>query len=661
MDLTKCDFSGYVTKPNIRCSDGVVITQDAFKDCNDVQVPIVWQHDYSSVSNVLGYMILKHKADGSIYGYGFLNDTEAGMDAKTMIKHGDLNALSIGARKIQKNGSYVTHGEIYEVSLVLKGANPGARIEYVINHTDEGDSINYEKGVIYTDITQDFNADTLVHSAEGEDELKMADKEKTIGDVFETLTDEQKQAVGILLSHAADIAEVEEDDEEDFNDFDLEDLEQSVDYEGDETLKHSIFNSEDVYSGEDLQEQYGALLQDAVTTHSSLSEVLYQNGLLGGELKHGLTNLDILFPQPTADNIQQYNPGALNVEKIMGMFGKSPMSRIKNIFANLTEEDARARGYIKGNQKLDSITSIFHRETTPGTVIRREKIDRDDMIDLQEGGFDIVNYVRKVQESKFKEEIVRAAILSDGRKAYDATGHKNPDKISEDHIRPIVKDDDLFVIRVESDSFATVVDDVVSAMPAYQGSGNPCLFINPFDLAKLKTLKDKNGRYLYAPSMDNNQVPGNANIAAYFMCKEVVEYRSMPIGQLLIGNLSDYQFGMAKGGEIATFDNFDIDFNQYKYLMEARLSGAIRVPKSFLVINVKEKGNTDLSSLEFSSAALNSKPTHTTDSDPAGAKGVGEKAVGYDAAVNGAALTAEEKAHYDGTTPKAKGKKAASE
>ena len=246
--------------------------------------------------------------------------------------------------------------------------------------------------------------------------------------------------------------------------------------------------------------------------------------------------------------------------------------------------------------------------------------------------------------------------MSDGRPLTLADGKRNPEKISEKHIRPIIKDDPLFVIKVTAASFETAVDEVISkAFPAYQGSGKPCLYINPFDLAKLKTLKDKNGRYLYAPSMDNNQVPGNANIAAYFMCDEVVEYRALPQGTFIIGNLVDYQFGMSKNGEIATFDSFDIDFMQHKYLMHARMSGAIRTPKSFIVVTVTTKGEVEETAVNFDSTGLKTKPTWTVQTDPTEFKGVGAKAVDYDATVNGVVMTEDEKKLGDiETAPKQK-------
>lgn len=649
------DFAGWVTKNDILCSDGVTIKHGAFAGSDNKRVPLVWQHDYNSPSNVLGSIELHHRDEG-VYGLGYFNDTDTALDAKKLLQHGDLNAMSIGAKGIRKNGNDVIHGEIYEVSLVLKGANPGAVIEHVMQHSAYGTFESDDQAIINTGIEQD-----LLHAdIESEEENDM---DMTVGDVLDTLTQEEMDVLNIALEEGQDALtpeqqeiinglsddqieavniyaqaiedeESEEDDSEDYDDEEYEDEEEyeednsdyeeiddnidhSFDYQGDDTLKHNAFNSgagyqEDVLTHTDVDVMVQAAVEGKA---SSLASVLQANGV-EVDLQHGLTNIDILFPQPVENKgIQVYNPSALNVDKIMGSFFKTPMSRIKNIFADITEETARARGYIKGNEKLDSIEALFFRETTPGTVIRRTKIDRDDILDIQEKGIDVVAFLQKVQQAKLQEEIVRAAFLGDGRPLMK-DGSPNPDKISELHIRPIVKDDDLFTIKVKTQNFATLVDSVVSALPAYQGSGSPSLFINPFDLAKLKTQKDQNGRYLYAPSMDNNQVPNNANIAAYFMCKEVVEYRELPIGTMIIGNLSDYAFGVGKGGQVASFNQFDIDFNQEKYLIETRLSGAIQTPKSFIVVTVEEPGDADLSSLEFSSKGLRKDPSFTTNSDP---------------------------------------------
>ena len=686
----KADFAGWVTKNDIQCTDGVTIRHDAFLQNDGAQVPIVWQHDYSSPSNVLGYMILQHRDQG-VYGYGYLNDTEHAQDMRVLLKHGDVNAMSIGARGIRKNGNDVVHGEIYEVSLVLKGANPGALIEHVMIHSAYGtEEYESDRATIHTGITQELIHSDTDDELEGEKEGHMS---RTYEELLKDLSDEELQILfaGVLADVDAALAEDEDEaegeDEKTQNELEVNGLDENVetvegsdgddtseDTDGDgessesgDTVAHSIFEGEEVLKHNQFQgttpavteAELDTLLQSAIQGNAtSFAGVLRANDILGEDsLQHGLVGMETLFPQPaTNGGINVYNPGSLNIDKIMGQFGKSPLPRVKNMFANLTEDEARARGYIKGNQTLDSIEEVYFRETTPGSVQRRETIDHDDLIDLQDGGFAAVNFIQQVQMAKFKEEIVKAAFLSDGRPLTLSDGKRNPEKISEKHIRPIIKDDPLFVIKVEATSFETAVDDVIGkAFPAYQGSGKPCLYINPFDLAKLKTLKDKNGRYLYAPSMDNNQVPGNANIAAYFMCDEVVEYRTMPQGTFIIGNLVDYQFGMSKNGDIATFDSFDIDFMQHKYLMHARMSGAIRTPKSFIVVTVTNKAAVEETATNFDSTGLKTKPTWTVQTDPTEFKGVGAKAVDYDAAVNGVVMTEEEKKLGDvETSPKPK-------
>lgn len=686
----KADFAGWVTKNDIQCTDGVTIRHDAFLQNDGAQVPIVWQHDYSSPSNVLGYMILQHRDQG-VYGYGYLNDTEHAQDMRVLLKHGDVNAMSIGARGIRKNGNDVVHGEIYEVSLVLKGANPGALIEHVMIHSAYGtEEYESDRATIHTGITQELIHSDTDDELEGEKEGHMS---RTYEELLKDLSDEELQILfaGVLADVDAALAEDEDEaegeDEKTQNELEVNGLDENVetvegsdgddtseDVDGDgessesgDTVAHSIFEGEEVLKHNQFQgttpavteAELDTLLQSAIQGNAtSFAGVLRANDILGEDsLQHGLVGMETLFPQPaTNGGINVYNPGSLNIDKIMGQFGKSPLPRVKNMFANLTEDEARARGYIKGNQTLDSIEEVYFRETTPGSVQRRETIDHDDLIDLQDGGFAAVNFIQQVQMAKFKEEIVKAAFLSDGRPLTLSDGKRNPEKISEKHIRPIIKDDPLFVIKVEATSFETAVDEVIGkAFPAYQGSGKPCLYINPFDLAKLKTLKDKNGRYLYAPSMDNNQVPGNANIAAYFMCDEVVEYRAMPQGTFIIGNLVDYQFGMSKNGDIATFDSFDIDFMQHKYLMHARMSGAIRTPKSFIVVTVTNKAAVEETATNFDSTGLKTKPTWTVQTDPTEFKGVGAKAVDYDAAVNGVVMTEEEKKLGDvETSPKPK-------
>ena len=650
------DFAGYVTKNDIKCSDGVIIQQNAFKGNDGMKVPLVWNHNYNSISNVIGHILLHNNSEG-VYGYGYLNDTEHGQDAKELISHGDLWAMSIGAHRIQKNGNFVTHGEIYEVSLVLKGANRGALIEHKLTHSDDGsDSFDESSGIIYTGLEDTI----LQHKDQGENTMSKTvgavldtlneDQTETVlkglqhgfeslsdedNEVLETLTDDQVQAISTVITEAGSIEDAEAEAEAE-NGFDAESEGEGAEggegagdgasvahnafEEGEEYfMKHNAFQSYDQYNSF-YADDVDTLIQSAIDSRaSSLAGVFIDNGLGAEEgitLQHGIQNIDVLFPETKLQKgIQVYNPVGRNVEKMLAAFSKSPMSRIKNIYADITEDEARARGYIKGNQKLESIERVFYRETTPHTVIRKTRMDRDDIIDIEENGIDIIQFKKATQRAKLQEELVRAAFLGDGRKAI-VDGQKNPEHIDPEHVRPIVTDDDLYTIKVTSANWKSVVDDVQMILPVYQGSGSPSLFINPFDLAKLKTLKTAGGSYLYGGSADANRIPTNDQIAAYFGCTEVVDYYPLPQGQFVIGNLSDYVFGTSKGGQVATFEQFDIDFNQQKYLTEVRVSGAIQTPKSFIVVTVtnKEVNTAGEEALKFKHTGLKDSPSFTVDS-----------------------------------------------
>ena len=659
------DFAGWVTKNDLKCSDGVTIRHGAFSGLSGEKVPLVWQHSYSQPGDTIGYILL-HSNDQGVYGYGYLNETERGQDAKELLRHGDVNQMSIGARKIQKSGQDVIHGEIYEVSLVLKGANPGAVIEEVLTHGDGqvGDEI-----FITTGLTQDL----LKHS--NSEEKQMA----TIGEVIDTLTedqaevvtnmlengvesltpqdaevietlsDEQAMAINIIQSVAGEIEEDELansslDDFEPVDDEDeeVDELEASEDDSEDDSDEEADTDEEEIeHSGVDMKQnhfnQNGIEEQDTLTHAAQLADVAVREaaalgsgsikGALAGVdssgefLQHGISNIDILFPAAQLQKgIQAYNPNAKNVEAILNKFGAVSSPNVKNIYADLTEEQARARGYIKGNEKLNQrLISLYYRVTTPQTVIHKTAIDRDDVIDIRENGIDAVSFLKQVQAIKFKEELVRAALFGDGREVLK-DGKPNVEKIQEEHIRPITKDDDFFTIKVQSEDWMSVVDDVIKTIPGYQGSGSPSLIINPFDLAKLRTLKDKDGRYLYGSSGDGNRVATNGDLAAYFGCSEVIEFRDMPQGKFLIGNLNDYVFGQSQGGQVVTFDDFDIDFNQMKYLMEARLSGAIMIPRAFIFVTVKKAEATNEDMLKFRKDALKTKPNWVEKQDKPGPK-----------------------------------------
>lgn len=659
------DFAGWVTKNDLKCSDGVTIRHGAFSGLSGEKVPLVWQHSYSQPGYTIGYILL-HSNDQGVYGYGYLNETERGQDAKELLRHGDVNQMSIGARKIQKSGQDVIYGEIYEVSLVLKGANPGAVIEEVLTHGDGqvGDEI-----FITTGLTQDL----LKHS--NSEEKQMA----TIGEVIDTLTedqaevvtnmlengvesltpedaevietlsDEQAMAINIIQSVAGEIEEdelanssLDEFEPVDDEDEEVEELEEFEDESEDDSDEEADADEEEIeHSGVDMKQnhfnQNGIEEQDTLTHAAQIADLAVREAASIGSgsikaalagvdssgefLQHGISNIDILFPAAQLQKgIQAYNPNAKNVETILNKFGAVSSPNVKNIYADLTEEQARARGYIKGNEKLNQrLISLYYRVTTPQTVIHKTAIDRDDVIDIRENGIDAVSFLKQVQAIKFKEELVRAALFGDGREVLK-DGKPNVEKIQEEHIRPITKDDDFFTIKVTSADWMSVVDDVIKTIPGYQGSGSPSLIINPFDLAKLRTLKDKDGRYLYGSSGDGNRVATNGDLAAYFGCSEVIEFRDMPQGKFLIGNLNDYVFGQSQGGQVVTFDDFDIDFNQMKYLMEARLSGAIMIPRAFIFVTITNAEATNEDMLKFRKDGLKTKPNWVEKQDKPGSK-----------------------------------------
>lgn len=663
------DFAGWVTKNDLKCSDGVTIRHGAFSGLSGEKVPLVWQHSYSQPGDTIGYILL-HSNDQGVYGYGYLNETERGQDAKELLRHGDVNQMSIGARKIQKSGQDVIHGEIYEVSLVLKGANPGAVIEEVLTHGDGfvGDEIfittgltqdllkhsNSEEkhmatiGEVIDTLTED-QADVATNMLEnGVEALSDQDKE-----VLETLTDDQATAISIIQSVAGEIEEDElvnsnlddfeaVDDEEEAEEPEAEEVEEEAAEDESEEEEEADADEEEIeHSGVDMKQnsfnQNGIEEQDTLTHAAQLADTAVREAAALGTgsikaalagvdssgefLQHGISNIDILFPAAQLQKgIQAYNPNAKNVETILNKFSAVSSPNVKNIYADLTEEQARARGYIKGNEKLNQrLISLYYRTTTPQTVIHKTAIDRDDVIDIRENGIDAVSFLKQVQSIKFKEELVRAAIFGDGREAI-VSGKPNKEKINEEHIRPITKDDDFFTIKLTSQNWMSVVDDVIKTLPGYQGSGSPSLIINPFDLSKLKTLKDKNGRYLYGASSDGNRLATNSDLASYFGCSEVIEFRDMPQGKFLIGNLNDYVFGQSQGGQVVTFDDFDIDFNQMKYLMEARLSGAIMIPRAFIFVTVTDAEATNEDMLKFRKDALKTKPNWVEKQDKPGDK-----------------------------------------
>lgn len=558
----KFDFAGWVTKNDIPCSDGVTIKHDAFRDNHGQQVPLVWNHTYSSPDNVLGHVVLENRPEG-VYGYGYFNETAGAESAKQLVKHGDVNSMSIGARKIKRRGTDVVHGSIYEVSLVLAGANPGAFIDTVITHSEDGD---IESGYIYPG--------TLIHT--DDEELTHADKEetketkeevkevaetktegKTIEEIIDAMSEEQQNAVYALVGMVVEDLNGQNDDEE----------------ETDETMKQNVFSKgatgeQEVTLKHSINE---VLKQAAQTKASSFRDVLAESDVL----QHGINSIEMLFPEAShttnGNTPLLFRDNNTAYESILAKVHKSPFSRIKTVVADLTEDEARAKGYIKGNMKKEEFFSLIKRKTEPTTVYKKQKIDRDDVIDITD--FDVVTFMQSEMQFMLKEEIARAILVGDGRDFSDE------DKIDEQHIRPIITDHEFFTIHKKYDNADGFIEAVIKAMAEYRGSGKPDMYIDPVELAEIKLLKDINGRYLFG------DIPSNEAIAARLGINEIVDTSFMAGKGALIVNLRDYSLGATKGGQVTNFDDFDIDFNQYKYLSETRLSGALTVPKSAIHLN----------------------------------------------------------------------------
>ena len=568
------DFAGWVTKNDIVCADGVVIKHDAFKHNDGEKVPLVWNHDYNNPTNVLGHIIL-HNMDQGVYGYGFFNTTQEAMNAKEMVKHGDISSMSIGARRIKRNGNDVVHGKIYEVSLVLSGANPGAMIETVVKHSDDGEQES-EEGIIYTG-NLIHSADDIITHEESEGDTKVAKEEtkateETIGDVVDTMTDKQKEALYALIGMAVEGTDAEE----------------SENTKEDEKVKHNVFNNETQGNQEEvlvhsLNHALEFAKENQITLKEAMSYMVENDE--GDTLQHGINSIEMLFPE--AQQIGGNEPQLIRnqhtaYQEILNGVKKSPFARVKSLWADLTEDEARAKGYIKGNMKKEEFFSLIKRETYPTTVYKKQKLDRDDIIDITD--FNVVNFLNKEMRFMLEEEIARAILVGDGREVGD------DDKINEDRIIPIIKDNKFFTVRKTYTDVTDLPEVVLKAKKEYRGSGSPAMYMDPALLIDLKLRKKENGEYLFG------KVLSDAEIAAELGVSKIVETTWMEGKGAILVNLNDYQVGTNKGGQITNFDDFDIDFNQYKYLTETRLSGALVQPKSafhFAPTGGHETGLTD--------------------------------------------------------------------
>ena len=567
---TNYDFSGWATCPNLKCSDGRTIMNDAFKHHDGDIVPLVWNHQHNDPNNILGKALL-HSRDGGLYAYCQFNDTEQGMNAKMLVEHGDISALSIYANDLKHNASRgVTHGNVREVSLVLAGANPGAFIDSIMQHGEESD----DEAIIYTDEPIEiYHADEEKGKSKEETEVaeeKKSEGSKTVAEIIESMNEEQKTVMYGMIGEALKHVDEKEEDNGDEN----------TDEEENE-VKHNVFDNEDqkdVLSHSDMQ----AIFADA-KRHGSLKESV---------LAHGIEDIETLFPEPKSTNNP---PEWINremgwVKNVMSAVHHTPFSRIKSMFADLTEDDARAKGYIKGNFKKEQVFTLMKRTTTPTTIYKKQKLDRDDVIDITD--FDVVAWLKAEMRMMLEEELARAILVGDGRPS------SSDDKINELNIRPIWTDDDFYTIKKKISVSANATEDqkakafiraCVKSRKEYKGSGNPTLYTTEDVLTDLLLLEDSTGRIIYETE-DKLRSALRVSAIVTVPVMEGLKRTDEESNELnlmgIIVNLNDYNVGADKGGAVNMFDDFDIDYNAQKYLIETRCSGALIKPFSAIALEM---------------------------------------------------------------------------
>lgn len=584
------DCSGWATKANVRCYDGLVIAQDAFKECSGKVVPMVYNHDHSNVDNVIGHCLLENRP-GGVYCYAKFNDTDTGKTARQCVESGDLSAFSIFANGLKKVGSTVKHGFIREVSLVLAGCNPGALIDEVVKHSADED---YEGGeaFIYNEdglsLTHGMDPEgnpleDLTHSADSGDavtddeatqeEAKMADEKnegKTLEQVYNSMTDEQKECCHALVGLALEEKEGGNND----------------DGEEDDTVKQNVFDKDtNATVLKHSIEEINNVVKTA-KSHGTMKAAFEDAGMDSDELAHSIDNIDWLFPE---DHLLDTTPRIIDkpddwVSVVMGAVHHIPFSRFKSMFADLTEEDARAKGYIKGNFKKEEVFGLLRRSTSPTTVYKKQKLDRDDVIDIT--SFDVVAWLKQEMRLKLNRELALAYLLGDGRLA------ASEDKIDENCIRPVFNDSDLFTIKVQckttglntvEDKYKALIKQILRSRKEYRGSGTPTLFTTEDALTEMLLLEDGIGHPLYA---DEAALARKLRVKNIVTIPEMEGRKGAKGGDLvcLIVNLADYTVGADKGGAVSMFDDFDIDFNAQKYLIETRCSGALTTPFSAMAV-----------------------------------------------------------------------------
>ena len=579
------DFSGWATRNNIECSDGRTIMKDAFKDNDGQKVPLVWNHQHDDPNEVLGHALLENRDEG-VYAYCKFNDTESGQTAKSLVLNGDVDKLSIYANKLKSNMNQVIHGCIREVSLVLAGANPGAYIDSVVVHADGAE--DEEEGTIYTDEQISVNVEHSEKKSEKKEETKMNDNsemkhaetetgEKTVQEVFDTLTEEQKEVVYAIIGEAVEEAKNDAGDEDEGEE------------EGEENMKHNVFdndnNREDVLAHSEFVK---SAIADA-KKYGSMRESFIAHAEEAGLEWNANNDFTPLFPDATNVNREPIMVEKDNswVAKVMAQVKHSPFSRVKNTLGRMDETTARAKGYIKGSKKANIQMAVLNRVTTPTTVYIKNDIDRDDVIDITD--FDVVAWQKKEMRKQLDKELALAMLLGDGRDVSDQY------KINEQNIRPVVSDDDLYTIKYtvkegvdyknagtshsENDSLAKgIIRAALKARKEYKGSGRPTFYTTEDCLTDMLLIEDQNGRVIY-DSIDK--------LATALRVNEIVTIPEMESRKDIYGiivNLNDYTAGADKGGSVNMFDDFDIDYNQMKYLMETRMSGALTQPYSAIVL-----------------------------------------------------------------------------
>lgn len=574
MAKKKYDFSGYATKADVKCSDGRIIRKDAFKHNDGQTVPLVWQHTYDDPSNILGHAVLENREDG-VYAYCVFNDSEAGKNAKTLVNHGDITSLSIRANQLNQNGDNVLHGRIIEVSLVLAGANPGAMIDNLsIQHSDGTQTIDDSEAIIYSD--GGISLTELEHAE------KSSKGGKTVQDVFNTLNEEQKEVVYAMIGQAVDSmsqSATGDDDKEEKDDPDAKDEKLNHSNEGGTEMKKNVFEKkeETTQRATLTHDQLRTILADAQKCGSLKESFLTHAGT------YGIDNIDYLFPDarnitPTPELISRRMEWA---KQFVDDVTHTPFSRIKSLAADITPDEARAKGYVTGALKKEEVFALLKRVTTPTTVYKKQKLDRDDIIDITD--LDVVAWLKMEMRMMLDEELARTMLIGDGRDI------ASEDKVNELNIRPIYKDDDMYSHKVQLAADATTIEKIeaiIRARKYYKGTGRPTFYTTADQLTDMLLVKDSNGVRIYK---------SEAELASDLRVTKIVEVEVMEnqtrtveadtfdlLG--IIVNPKDYKAGADKGGKVAMFDDFDIDYNQYKYLIETRMSGALVRPKAALVI-----------------------------------------------------------------------------